>query len=142
VKYHEKFYCLAAPPMARRFSGRLLIKGQHQIWAKRNLQPSGFGRVNKSRLPAWLSAALRNFGGLANYFTGITRLRILDVSSPFTSRNHEASKAVDAARVVGIPCWRFQSSCLAANKTRCVALLIRPDDDLSAQLDVVPMCHY
>ncbi|WP_233407565.1 precorrin-6A/cobalt-precorrin-6A reductase [Marinomonas spartinae] len=45
------------------------------------------------------------FGGLANYLTEQNVAAILDVTHPYAQTM--SSKAVEAAREVGIPCWRF-----------------------------------
>jgi precorrin-6A/cobalt-precorrin-6A reductase len=45
------------------------------------------------------------FGGLANYLRANQIGAVLDVTHPYAQTMN--SKAIDAAREVGIPCWRF-----------------------------------
>jgi precorrin-6A/cobalt-precorrin-6A reductase len=106
-------------------------QGQHQSGLSVIYSLAGLVRVPKVDCQL-VVGGFTQFGGLANYLRDNQIGAILDVTHPYAQTM--SSKAVDAARDVGIPCWRFHRPAWQ-QKDGDVWRNYQTDDDLLSQLD-------
>ncbi|TYL47343.1 precorrin-6A/cobalt-precorrin-6A reductase [Marinomonas sp. IMCC 4694] len=99
-----KVLLLGGTADARRLADALHKEGRHQTGLQVIYSLAGLVRIPKVDCQL-VVGGFTQFGGLATYLRDNDIGSVLDVTHPYAQTMSQ--KAVDAAREVGIPCWRF-----------------------------------